>query len=401
MPTTTVATVTEVTSDDLRPEADVISPSGWRRWPLDGDVFGSAGVWDLVAGGDGFVAVGTTLVTCETPGRVVGGVDTSSEAAVWTSSDGTSWRRVSLDDALSRGTSLWKVASSGAGLVAIGRDTSRDLPVVWNSPDGIAWSPVTDEDFQDADIHLADVAATSHGFTVVGDEGEDVTTAAVWTSADGLSWTRVPLDEDSSNRASMRALTSSGDQVLAVGILRDDPAHFALWSSTDATAWTLTEVPVGDLGDNDAIGIVAANSGIVVSSYGGVWHSPDGESWSSTSFESLEAEGGCDGDGLQVFDLATAGTEFTATGYRCESTGMVAAVWTSPDGANWSITSDNSETFAGGITTLEPAGSGLIAFGSDPLEPDGPDNPASTNTVLWTNIATDPTATQTTTTDSP
>jgi hypothetical protein len=96
-----------------------------------------------------------------------------------------------------------------------------------------------------------------------------------------------------------------------------------------------------------------------------------------------------------------AGTEFIATGYRCESTGMVAAVWTSPDGANWSIASDNSETFAGAITTLEPAGSGLIAFGSDPLEPDGPDNPASTNTVLWTNVATDPTANQTTTTDSP
>jgi hypothetical protein len=181
----------------------------------------------------------------------------------------------------------------------------------------------------------------------------------------------------------MRALTSSGDQVLAVGILRDDPANFALWSSTDATAWTLTEVPVGDLGDNDATGIVAASSGIVVSSYRGVWHSPNGESWSSTSFESLEAGGGCEGDGLQIFDLAATGAEFTVAGYRCESTGMVAAVWTSPDGANWSITSDNSETFTGGIATLEPAGSGLIAFGSDSLEPDGPDNIASTNTVLW------------------
>ena len=77
----------------------------------------------VIAANSGLVAVGWV--------GSVGG--TTSEAAVWTSTDGIFWSRVPHDDeAIGKGV-MWGVIFTERGLIAVGEDGING--VVWTGPD--------------------------------------------------------------------------------------------------------------------------------------------------------------------------------------------------------------------------------------------------------------------------
>ncbi len=184
----------------------------WRLVPIEETIEGfRASPWQqmsaVVAGGPGLVAVGCA----DRPEPGVSVQDAAGEgwvAAVWTSTDEATWRRVPHDEAVFGGPGApWMrgVAVGGPGLVAVGSVSAgfdepgpRTIPAVWTSPDGLAWTRIPAPELSaDGEVELLDVAQTRAGLIAVGsvdvggpDVGE-VLQAAAWRSEDGERWTRV------------------------------------------------------------------------------------------------------------------------------------------------------------------------------------------------------------------
>lgn len=163
----------------------------WQQAPTQPAFGEQAVIHSVVEGGPGLVAVGTAWT--RPAGRDEGGWN--EETAVWTSTDGMTWERVTgLDE---QEIVLTDLANGPGGLVGVSFLDSiygtyeETGPPIWISPDGTSWSRVTgnEEAFGDS-VTISDIAAGGSGYVAVGTDG-DVIEAAIWTSADGLTWTRV------------------------------------------------------------------------------------------------------------------------------------------------------------------------------------------------------------------
>jgi hypothetical protein len=201
------------------------SPDGfdWSRVPHDEVAFGGTGnQWavDVVAGELGVVAVGSDFKAGY------------GDAAVWTSADGSTWRRVpNEDEALGDfgDQGMWSVTLGGPGVVAVGwawYGIEQYRAAVWTSPDGTAWTQVPDGPNLRGGVGKATfmyaVASSDAGFVAVGNESSLglETDPAVWTSADGLIWSRVTDPEGKLARPgaqAMAAVAIGPDGLVAVG----------------------------------------------------------------------------------------------------------------------------------------------------------------------------------------
>ncbi len=97
-----------------------VNGSTWSRVPHNEAIFGEAGMSSVTAGVFGLIAVGSDE----------SGAD--KDAAVWTSPDGVTWSRVFIDEAVFGGVGRQAMASVTAGdfgLVAVGSDWSGN-PIV-------------------------------------------------------------------------------------------------------------------------------------------------------------------------------------------------------------------------------------------------------------------------------
>jgi hypothetical protein len=172
----------------------------WTRVPHDRAAFGewharthdglSASMTDVTVGGPGLVAVGT----------VYRGERGFGHGAVWTSPDGVHW---TLADDEIEAVVLTAVAAGGPGLVAVGLAVETPTPptagpmppvvaAVWTSTDGTTWTSVPPQpevldrqDYQALNI----VAVDGVGLVAVG-------VSEAWTSADGITWSRASEDPE-------------------------------------------------------------------------------------------------------------------------------------------------------------------------------------------------------------
>lgn len=211
--------------------------STWTRVPHVEAVFGGAHrQWmkGVTAGGPGVVAVGMDE-----------SIDGSSDAAVWTSVNGTSWTQVPHSEAVFGGgnVSMYGVVAGGPGLVAVGHEiTNGDSDAaVWTSVDGLTWTRVPHNESVfggPSNQKMLDVAVGGPGLIAVGydNDGTD-RDAAVWTSPDGLTWTRVPHDE----------ATFGGPEIETMNGIAVDATGAAVAAGTqwfnydyDAALWTYT-----------------------------------------------------------------------------------------------------------------------------------------------------------------
>jgi hypothetical protein len=149
----------------------------WRRIPFQPS-FGGPGdqqMASVVAGGPGLVAVGFT------------GTSAGADAAVWVSSDGSTWDLLPSVPEVFGGTGaqgMLGVALTPAGIIAVGNDDGDGA--VWRSQDGATWTKEpTDPALGGSGGQVARGVAFGRGLVVVvgkdGPEGSDAE-AAVWTA---------------------------------------------------------------------------------------------------------------------------------------------------------------------------------------------------------------------------
>ncbi|MET8144674.1 hypothetical protein ABZU32_30595 [Sphaerisporangium sp. NPDC005288] len=185
-------------------------------------------VEDIVATGDGYLAVGGSGAAGRTSG------------VVWSSRDGLNWtarKRVIPEGA--RSASLRRVVVHDQRIVAVGGATDdkgveRPFAAV-STDDGVTWAyswlPA------DATATVLDVAASGDGLVAVGSYGPPATEdSAVWTSQDGTDWQRHTLTGDGMTGDGAQwlgAIAVDGDRVVAVGRSTTYTSdHLTLWRTS-------------------------------------------------------------------------------------------------------------------------------------------------------------------------
>jgi hypothetical protein len=370
VPTTTATTVT---TSSMETQVTAISaalpstPQSWSRVSFPDH----ARINAIVAGGPGLVAVG-----------YMGDLDCSPQAGIWFSLDGTTWDSVPSSD-LGPGV-VHDVVQTGQGLVAVGIATGDPAPpqcdggyrmpwasdaVVWTSPDGVTWRR-TEDQVALTEARLEVVASQGSGLVAVGTDAQG---PQAWFSTDGLSWDRaampaVPnvLFTDATDRAwpnmSVHDLESIDGRFIAVGtvwlgegsgqtIAGGDTTEVeefeteVMWTSLDGREWTAVSrdpevFPPGSgvkalaAGSNASVAVGWSEDGQPAS-----WTTQDGITWRRSPDQDAFLSDG--ENGLYYYiggfrSVASGPSGFVAVGMeRSETDVDEAAVWTSPDGQAW------------------------------------------------------------------
>ena len=378
--------------------SEVVGTSGGLLWrSVSMAQFGGVELTNIATLRDGFLAIGApwggSPPLFQSPGR----------PSLWRSSDGLSWRRLPDSPAFTEPKSGWfdSIASGAQGgsslLVAVGAANNGDLSAfdaaAWTSTDGISWRRATVD--RAADAAMNDVTTTPEGFVAVGINGHPSggtqmigsQGAAAWTSRDGSHWSRVPTVPAFAG-AEMTRVVAVGSTLIAVGV--DIPtgsgtADPPIWSSTDGLQWARASVDVPRaVGSWWVNGIAWTGSRFVA--IGGeelgvrrfVWISREGRSWDRLNLALPPPNP----SGLYVRDVASLGSTMVMVGAPATpAAGNVAIVWESTDGLAWQAI-PSLPLFVGAMPGRVISGpAGLLVLSS---------NDESNATSLW--LATTPAA---------
>jgi hypothetical protein len=278
-------------------QADVwLSPDA-RQW----EAVPNNGAFDAGADNDGTRPAGMMDVASARGSIVaVGSVAQNRQvvATAWLSGDGREWRPVRLDHD-SEGQAL-AVAAGPNTFVAVGRIRTTNgamTAAVWTSTDSTSWEPVTEveraavgqsEGIEWFNAGMFDVTWADHQFVAVGAQcsSMDVCRTASWTSPDGRAWARAPGRGQSGR---MRSVAYVGSRVVAVG---DDGTSDSIagraWFSSNASAWTSAPIKAsGPTGRNPLRAVVAVGTGAIAAGDRYALQSSDGRSWTRADDHAL------------------------------------------------------------------------------------------------------------------
>jgi hypothetical protein len=240
-----------------------LSPDGltWTRVP-DQDALGGPKFQAMNAvtvGGPGLVAVGEYNETLYDP-----------QAAVWLSEDGVNWSRVDpsaiegggtgrpveAGQASGPGAIMYDVAAGGPGLIAVGTvwPYGESRAAVWVSSDGSTWEQILLDPGVVGEPNFSTVNAVvvgPHTIAAVGRVGAaNRSHAAVWTSELGTEWRlaavlEVAVTEAPANCRYQEAANSaawSGDTLLVAGtattMCQTRDQYGVIWATADlGTTW--------------------------------------------------------------------------------------------------------------------------------------------------------------------
>jgi hypothetical protein len=190
-------------------------------------------VGSVVEGPTGLLALGGYGAACG-PIRV---------PAMWISSDGVSWRFVSMATAFGGG-SVMDIEAGSAGYIATGDfgDTVA-TPAVWTSTDGLSWHRVNVAAKAFGGLVVNDATAFAAGYVIAGAVpsgsgngcgGLPFMTPSLWWSPDGRTWSRAKVPgTTNATDATMRVLRISDHALYAF-----EPGDGnAAWTSTDGQTW--------------------------------------------------------------------------------------------------------------------------------------------------------------------
>jgi hypothetical protein len=191
------------------------------------------------------------------PGAIAWGWAYGLEPRIWTTIDGRTWDRASVEvptdpdpDILEPGT-VNDVTAGGPGFIAVGFYTRAETGrrgLVWTSTDGRSWGLVPHQpDLENAIIYRVlewRGELLAFGNWSYGPSG-GATPAAAWTSADGRTWTRLELDLPEG--LTMGGVVAVGDRLWAAPDETGDDTGMewteTLLTSTDGRTWTLSGLP--------------------------------------------------------------------------------------------------------------------------------------------------------------
>jgi hypothetical protein len=222
----------------------------WSRAPDQPSLRGRAMV-DVVARGNEWIAVGS-----QTGPSVFLGFET------WSSPDGVTW---TLVDSMPDTGPVGGVTAYTGGLIAWGSDCldvcgPPERAAIWTSDDGASWRRVAPQPSL-AGGHVNAVLPLASGALAIGStydaEGEGLGTA--WRSADGAAWSRTALPDAS--RYQGFEITTAGDELVAVGERHDgDPTPWGTWRASDPSTWV--RLSGGDL-DTRNLELAAAATEVI------------------------------------------------------------------------------------------------------------------------------------------
>ena len=232
------------------PNPPPAAPAAWttldQRQRLVGGVFGGDGSQFLtgaVAWRDGFVVIGYTFKS-----------DQDVTARIWASPNGVDWSAVDDPGARFDDAELSWIASDGRTLMAIGgaRPGGGALgppPIVWTSTDGTNWRRVADSPQPLLEVGVGGLAGGSGGFVVNGRSQDGVT--RLLRTADGAEWQAV--DAAAFAGGSVNSVVPYRGGWLAVGAVAPTampapgakPQPARAWWSIDGLRWAPAQVAAG------------------------------------------------------------------------------------------------------------------------------------------------------------
>ena len=217
----------------------------------------------------------------------------------------------------------------GDGLVAVASDGGFGTRV-WTSEDGRTWTDVTPDGFESVGIasvveHAGMLVGVGRGNTIDIETEE----AAVYLSEDGTSWRKVETAEPMVGQ--LIDVIATDDGLYAVGGVPGADAA-AIWRSSDGETWERT---VDDIEHAFLWSIAEGGPGLVAVGWrrdpdpsAAVWTSTDGIEWTLSpdpdGYELYEGTDVSEIDGT----LVMVGSSFTTQEGR---------IWTSTDGIDWTV----------------------------------------------------------------
>jgi hypothetical protein len=363
--------------DTSRPEVT------WTRLPgIDGAVN------DVVSGAGVTVAVGAF----------------AQGAAIWTSTDGTSWQLtyvkppsqidVCQSSACKRQdaqSSMFRVAYGDGRFVAVGSIDGANavqLGLAMTSTDGVTWREADATAFDpprrpnsNLGSMVRDVAYYHGAFVAVGDlytdnrDQQAGLSPALWRSRDGVRWQRRVLDLGDGFDPYMTGIAISDGLLLASGGYEHG---YGAWTTRDLREWSFQ--PINERGGQRIVavpqGFVAAGVTCVPASRCGgrvqkvppryepmLWFSPDGTHWRVA----LRLASGQLSPDTGFGPVGVIGDTIVALGSRSTATHQQPLVYVSSDGEHWTEDRD-AQLFPDGATV---SGSGqrsdtFLTFGTTP-----------------------------------
>jgi hypothetical protein len=195
----------------------------------------------VVAGGPGFVAVGTAQDALD-----------HSTGVVATSVDGLNWSEVPPTAGMA-GATIGGLAAGPTGLVAVGQLAGQTA--LWTSPDGRTWTRVGLAKAPTGGT-MSDVAHAGSHWVAAGSRAGQATT---WTSNNGTTWQPGPSGLEIEG-TTIRRIVAIGSGFVALG--ESTRGDGAAWQSADGTSWT--RLDTGDIFKQGAVSAVGAVDGRVV-----------------------------------------------------------------------------------------------------------------------------------------
>lgn len=328
------------------------------------------------------------------PWRVVGSVlepsDGRSKAAVWTASDGRTWKRDEIEpDSGGDSESMSAVAYQGDKLIAVGRvnDDDQSDAAIWRST-AEGWELTTPDEMSGKHDQWAfDVAVGTSGVLVVGGEtawGE--VRPRMWFSADGDTWKTVdggpggPLDK--SGEESIQDIVAFGGGFVAVGWRDvDGEQNGVAWFSADGTKWEEVDAPtLGGARDGrqSVQSVTAFQDRLVAGGFATdtagqgrpiTWISTDGKTWGPASPQLPVHDNRRNAaSDMSVRSLSVVGNVILAAG----GDDWRPHLWQSTNaGGTWTLLPDVSRgtTFEDGVALDDVASDGknTLALGTEPI----------------------------------
>ncbi len=327
--TTSAATVT---GSATKSSGTPVTPLRWQAPVRVSAAFGVGGRPVFAAGAPGLVALVAT--STEEPART----------RVYTSSDAASWKAApSLD-----GVRLRAVVAGGPGFVAVGTGVGASgmtVPAVAVSTDGRGWELQQPETAYGGS--LSDVAVTAMGLVAVGSTADaaGAPRPAAWTSSDGATWTPGAPGQFGDVWATLARVATAGSVVVTVGEVPtesdDHPGPMRAWWSSDGRSWEpalgppdWSSVLVGDLSSGPAGAVLVGT--LFDGSTPRAWISADGSQWEGHALPTLP-----DTDSSFAVGVLADTERYVAVGDDvnfAEDLGPATgrpAMWTSSDGVSW------------------------------------------------------------------